>query len=79
MPDMTSLNSGYQQQVYDQPHMSPPLECAECGLQISTQEIADECDLCGAPRCRSCASAAGTTVGDRYICSACADEDYSEV
>lgn len=75
MPNMSSLNSGYQQQVYDQPHLIPPLECAECGLQVSAQQVADECDLCGAPRCRACADAAGITVGGRYICPTCATEE----
>lgn len=75
MPDMSSLNSGYQQQVYDQQNLTPPMECAECGLQVNAQQIADECDLCGAPRCRSCANTVGPIVGGRYICSACAAEE----
>jgi hypothetical protein len=63
--------SGIPQQIFEQPGM-----CAECGLQIGANQFADECELCGAPRCRACATQAGDGVSagsaGRYICSACA-------
>ncbi|MDE3229915.1 MAG: hypothetical protein KGO05_08525 [Chloroflexota bacterium] len=49
-----------------------PVICAECGRQVSHAQIADECELCGSPRCRACADAAQTTP---YICSSCAADD----
>jgi len=49
--------------------------CAECGLQIGQNQLADECELCGAPRCRACAAAAGDNLAAPYICSACAAEE----
>jgi predicted Zn-ribbon and HTH transcriptional regulator len=68
------LDNGIPQHLLEQPAV-----CAECGLQVSTQQIADTCDLCGAPRCRSCASQAGDPAdaihAGGYICSSCAAED----
>ncbi len=55
--------------------LEQPMVCAECGLQMRSDQLADECELCGAPRCRSCASAAGGAFAAPYICSACAAED----
>ncbi|HEX8995881.1 MAG TPA: hypothetical protein VF812_07615 [Ktedonobacterales bacterium] len=68
MADMPYLDPGSAQHILEQPMM-----CAECGLQMRSDQIADECELCGAPRCRACAAQqAGDSVGGRYICSACA-------
>ena len=66
--DMPQLDPGA-----TQPIPAPPVMCAECGMQISSTQLADECELCGAPRCRACATAAGDS--GRYICSACAAEE----
>lgn len=55
--------------------LEQPMLCAECGLQIRSDQLADECELCGAPRCRSCAGATGGAQAAPYICSACAAED----
>lgn len=52
--------------------LGDPVICAECGRQIDRTQIADECELCGSPRCRFCADAAQTTP---YICRSCAAED----
>ncbi len=70
------------------PHMEPipiqhileqPIVCAECGLQMTSRQVADECELCGAPRCRACATAAGDQTGTKlsggYVCSTCATAD----
>ncbi len=64
-----------------QPNIKPPqhileqpMICAECGLQIGSDQLADECEICGAPRCRACAAAAGDQLADPYICSDCAAE-----
>ena len=55
--------------------LAQPVICAECGLQVDRSQITDECELCGAPRCRACATAAGTTRMMPYICSACATDE----
>ena len=59
------------QRIFEQ-----PLMCAECGLPIGTNQMADECELCGAPRCRACAAEAGDQAradsSSGYICSTCA-------
>ena len=72
------LDSGILQHL-----LREPVICAECGLQVGAQQIADSCELCGAPRCRSCASQAGDRTSDQvsanqgggYICSSCAAEE----
>lgn len=75
MPQNTPhLDSGIPQHLLEQPTV-----CAECGLQVNTQQLADTCDLCGAPRCRSCAIQTGDQADalhtGGYICSSCAAED----
>ena len=74
MQNTPHLDSGTSEHLLREPTI-----CAECGLPISSQQIADSCDLCGAPRCRSCASRAGDQVSARslggYICSSCAAEE----
>jgi hypothetical protein len=69
MQDMSHLDTGVPQRIFEQPTM-----CAECGLQIGSDQLADECELCGAPRCRACAREAGESPADGYICSTCAIE-----
>lgn len=69
MADMRHLDITPAQHILEQPVL-----CAECGLQIGSNQLADECDLCGAPRCRACATEAGDSLDGRYICSACAAE-----
>lgn len=49
-----------------------PMLCAECGRQIDRPQVADECELCGSPRCRACADAMRVTP---YICPSCATDD----
>lgn len=78
MQNTPHLDSGIPQHL-----LGEPVICAECGLQVSAQQIADSCDLCGAPRCRSCANEAGDQASDQasanqgggYICSSCAAEE----
>lgn len=71
MRDMPHLDTETPQHLFEQPAM-----CAECGLQVRASQIADECELCGAPRCQNCARVAGDRAGaslsGAYICSACA-------
>jgi hypothetical protein len=69
MQDMSHLDTGVPPHIFEQPTL-----CAECGLQIGSDLLADECELCGAPRCRSCAREAGGSLADGYICSDCAVE-----
>lgn len=70
MSDTPQTNINVPRHILEQPML-----CAECGLQIRSDQLADECELCGAPRCRACAGAAGGSLTAPYICSACADED----
>lgn len=74
MQNTPHLDSGIPQYLLREPAI-----CAECGLPVSVQQIADDCDLCGAPRCRSCASQAGDQASasqrGSYICSSCAAEE----
>ena len=73
MQNTPYLDSGIPQYLLREPAI-----CAACGLQVSARQIADNCDLCGAPRCRSCASQAGDQASasqpDGYICPSCAAE-----
>ena len=59
--------------------LEQPIVCAECGLQVTSSQVADECELCGAPRCRACAAEAGDQTGAKlsggYVCSSCATAD----
>lgn len=70
MSDSTPSSSQIPQRI-----LAQPVVCAECGLQVDRSQITDECELCGAPRCRRCADAAGPTRMTPYICSACAADD----
>lgn len=76
MQDMSHLDIGIPQHI-----LAPPIMCGECGLQIGSEQRADECELCGAPRCRDCATSAGDSAAllargpGGYICSSCAAED----
>lgn len=72
-------NTPYPESDIPERIFAQPTLCAECGLPIGASQLADECDLCGAPRCRACANQAGDqasahTMG-AYICSACAADD----
>jgi hypothetical protein len=73
MQDTPHPESAIPQRLLQQPTM-----CAECSLLIGANQLADECELCGAPRCRACANEAGDGASARstggYICSACAAE-----
>lgn len=72
----TMQNTPYPESDIPERIFEQPTICAECGLQISASQRADECDLCGAPRCRACANQAGdgtsASAPGGYICSACA-------
>lgn len=70
MSDISQPTTGIPQRI-----MGQPMICAECGLQIGLNQLADECELCGAPRCRACAAEAGGNLASPYICSACAAEE----
>ena len=69
MSDTSQPTTGIPQGI-----LAQPMICAECNLQIGVGQLADECELCGAPRCRACAQEAGDSLAAPYICSACAAE-----
>jgi hypothetical protein len=70
MSDRSYPDTGITQRIVE-----PPFICAECGMQITSAQIADECEMCGSPRCRTCAAEAGDSIEGHYICSSCAAED----
>ena len=72
MSDTSYLDTGYLDTNSARRIMEQPKVCAECGLEMSAGQIADECEMCGAPRCRDCAAGAGDSLDGHYICSACA-------
>jgi hypothetical protein len=74
MSEIYSLSDSMPDQAPDRSILHPPMICAECGLPINTEQLADECELCGAPRCRTCASAEGVSLAGPYVCSDCAAE-----
>lgn len=74
MPEMSSLSDSMPYQSPEHAALHPPMICAECGLPINSEQLADECELCGAPRCHTCAGAEGMSLAGSYICSDCAAE-----